>query len=96
MSTRTFSPLPVVALVAAIASAPAAWAEPPTVTPLMERAFAKLEQGSDPLRWFVHRTRMIYQLSYDEVASAYDATHPTEVSSTPVDQRMAAAASDVR
>ena len=47
-------------------------AEPaPSVTPIMERAFAFHEQGPDRLRQFVHRTRMIYGLRQDDVVNAY-------------------------
>ena len=43
------------------------------VTPLMERAFAKLEQGPDHLRWFAYRTQIIYGLSAADIIAAYEA-----------------------
>ena len=56
-----------------IVAAPRAQAEPPPLTPLMERAFAKLEQGPDQLRWFAYRTQIIYNLSAADIAAAYEA-----------------------
>ena len=50
----------------------------PSVTPLMERAFALHEQGPDQLRQFIFRTRMIYGLSQADVVNAYEATRKAE------------------
>jgi hypothetical protein len=46
----------------------------PSVTPLMERAFALHEQSPDRLHQFIFRTRMIYGLNQAEVVWAYEAT----------------------
>jgi len=42
-------------------------AGPPLASVEMQKALAQAELGPDDLRRFVHRTRMIYQLSYAEV-----------------------------
>lgn len=61
-------------LVASVASA-----EPPSVSPLMQRAFAALEQGPDQLRWFTYRAGIMHNLSYADVAAAYAAMRTADV-----------------
>jgi hypothetical protein len=61
----------------------------PSVTPLMERAFAFHEQGPDQLRQFVYRTRMIYSLSQADVVKAYEATRKAEAPATADQPRVA-------
>ena len=63
----------VASLVAAAFVAPAAHADNAPLTPLMQRAFAKLEQGPDHLRWFAYRTQIIYNLSAADIIAAYEA-----------------------
>ena len=57
----------------ALAASTQALAEPAAVTPEIQRALAKAEQGPDELRQFVHRTRAIYSLNYYQVAALYEA-----------------------
>ena len=83
-------------LAAALVAAPAARAESPSVSPVMQKAFAKLEQGPDQLRWFVHRTRMIYALSFNEVVNAYEATQTAQAKTTQDEVRVAAVEPDAR
>ena len=78
MSNRLFRPTSPALLAAALVVVPAAYAESPTVTPAVQKAFTQLEQGPDQLRRFVQRTRMIYALNYAEVVSAYEAKRATE------------------
>ena len=85
------------ALVAVALSQAAGAAEPaPSVTPLMERAFAFHEQGPDQLRHFVHRTRMIYALRHEDVVKAYEAVRGTKAATAQDEARVASAAPDVR
>ena len=63
----------VASIVAAALAAPAARADTAPLTPLMQRAFAKLEQGPDHLRWFAYRTQIIYNLSAADIIAAYEA-----------------------
>lgn len=75
----------------ALLAAPRAHADPSQpVTPLMERAFAKLEQGPDHLRWFAYRTQIIYNLSAADIIAAYEARKTA--AATPVPERSLAAA----
>ena len=60
------------------ASGAAEPASSPSITPLMERAFALHEQGPDQLRQFIFRTRMIYGLRQADVVNAYEATRKAE------------------
>jgi len=62
----------------ALPQASGAAEQAPSVTPLMERAFALHEQGPDQLRQFIFRTRMIYGLSQSDVVNAYEATRKAE------------------
>jgi len=68
-----------------------ALAQPAPVTPEMQRALAKAEQGPDALRLYVHRTRAIYSLNYYEVAALHEARKaasidaPTTVAKAPQD-----------
>ena len=50
-----------------IACPPGAVAAPSAATPEMQKALAAADKGPDELRPFIHRTRMIYQLSYYDV-----------------------------
>ena len=61
----------------------------PSVTPLLERAFAFHEQGPDQLRRFVTRTRMIYGLRQQDVVKAYEATRKAEAPATADQPRVA-------
>lgn len=78
MSNRLFRPTSPALLAAALVVVPAAYAEPPTVTPAVQKAFTQLEQGPDQLRRFVQRTRMIYALDYAGVVAAYEARRAAE------------------
>lgn len=78
MSNHPICPTLPAVLAAALLVAPAAWAEPPTVTPAVQKAFTQLEQGPDQLRRFVQRTRMIYALDYAGVVAAYEAKRASE------------------
>jgi hypothetical protein len=69
---------------ASVAAGPAAG-----VTPIMERAFAFHEQGPDRLRQFIHRTRMIYGLTQEDVVKAYEATRRAEAPTRPDEARVA-------
>jgi hypothetical protein len=60
-------------IVASLAASSQAIADTSTVTPELQRAFAKAEQGPDQLRWYVLRTRGIYSLNFDEVMTQYQA-----------------------
>jgi Trp operon repressor len=52
-------------------------AGPPSASVEMQKALAQAELGPDDLRRFVHRTRMIYQLSYAEVMQRHLASKAT-------------------
>ena len=71
-------------------------ADPATVTPLMERAFAYAEKGPDELRQFVYRTRMIYALRQEDVAKAYEAARGTPLAASQDESRIASAAPEPR
>lgn len=50
---------------------PAVFAGPSVASIEMQKALAEAEKGPDDLRRFVHRTRMIHQLSYPEVMALH-------------------------
>ena len=78
-------------LAAGVFVAPRAHADSSSpVTPLMERAFAKLEQGPDHLRWFAYRTQIIYGLSAADIVAAYESRK--SAAATPVPERSLASA----
>lgn len=80
----------VVALAAfATAGTPVASAEPPSVTPVMQKAFTHYEAGPEDLRRFVYRTRMIYELDYAQVVKAYEAVRTALAPAAPEDARVA-------
>ena len=58
---------------AALAAAIPATAGPPSVTPAMQRALAKAEEGPEQLRWYVYRTRTIYALDFHDMMAQLDA-----------------------
>ena len=80
----------------ALPQASGAAEQAPSVTPLMERAFALHEQGPEQLRRFVTRTRMIYALNQADIVKAYEAVRGTKAASTVEESRVATAAPDVR
>lgn len=74
---------------AALAAAPAALAQAPSVNPETQRALAKADQGPDVLRQYLNRTRMIYALNFNDVMALHEAIKaaqvdsPTNVAGTP-------------
>ncbi|MEP7061600.1 MAG: hypothetical protein ABI881_04340 [Betaproteobacteria bacterium] len=72
---RSFSS-PFVALAFfATAATSTTMAAPASSSPEMQRAIAYYDQGPTELRRFVHRTRMIYALYYNDVVEAHRAQH---------------------
>ena len=67
----------------ALAASTQALAEPAAVTPEMQRALAKAEQGPDALRLYVQRTRAIDSLNYYEVAALHEARKTASVDAPP-------------
>jgi hypothetical protein len=59
-------------IVMALAVAPFALAGPSAASPEMKTAFAKAAEGPDQLRQYVHRTRAIYALDYNEVMDRFE------------------------
>jgi hypothetical protein len=49
-----------------------AFAGPSVSSPEMQKALAKAQQGPDELRWFIQRTKPIYQLDYYEVMGVHE------------------------
>ena len=96
MSNRLFRPTSPVLIAAALLVAPAAYAEPPTVTPAVQKAFTQLEQGPDQLRRFVQRTRMIYALNYAEVVAAHDAKRAAEAPPQAAESQPPVARAEIR
>jgi hypothetical protein len=68
----------------------------PTVTPLMERAFAYAEKGPDELRQFVYRTRMIYALRQEDVVKAYEAARGKPLAVSQDESQIASATPEPR
>ena len=91
MFARHLTPYVVALAVVATAGTPVASAEPPSVTPVMQKAFAQYEQGPEQLRRFVYRTRMIYELDYAQVVKAHEAVRTARAPAAPDDARVAAA-----
>jgi len=96
MSARTITFWFAALLAAALAVPSTASAEPPSVTPVMKKAFDQLEQGPDQLRRYVFRTRMIYELDYAQVVKAYEAAHGTQAAAASEPPRVAAASPETR
>jgi hypothetical protein len=94
MSSRTSRLSRGSALAAALLCASVACAEPPAVTPVMQRAFAALEQGPDQFRWFMYRAGIIYNLGYAEVIAAYVATRMADLRPPVAESLVATAARD--
>lgn len=85
------------ALFALVLAAPVVQAaEPPSVTPVMQRAIAQYEQGPEQLRRYVFRTRMIYGLDYAEVVKAHDAVRTAAAPPASAEPKVAQAAAEVR
>ncbi|CAG0959706.1 hypothetical protein BURK1_00649 [Burkholderiales bacterium] len=88
----TFGALVAVALL----GPPVASAQPPSVNPVVQKAFVHLEQGPEELRRFVHRTRMIYQLDYVQVIKSYEAARRAQARAAAGEPRVASVASESR
>jgi hypothetical protein len=96
MSARTLTSCLVALIAAAVSPLSIAAETAPSVTPLMERAFAYHEQGPDRLRQFIHRTRMIYGLRHEDVVNAYLVNRKAAASSSVDDARVASVSPDGR
>ena len=81
MTTLKFCSSALVAV--ALSATMPAEAAPPTASPEMQRALAKAEQGPEQLRWYVQRTRSIYNLDFYEVMARHEAAK-TAQAETPV------------
>ena len=67
----------------ALVAAPMAVAGPSAESREMKTALAKAAEGPDQLRRYVHRTRMIYALSYNEVMDRFEASKAAARDNTP-------------
>ena len=67
----------------ALVPAPVAVAGASAESREMKTALAKAAEGPDQLRRYVHRTRMIYALSYNEVMDRFEASKAAARDNTP-------------
>jgi len=67
MTTITFKLCSGALVAAALLSAPPALAAPSEASVGVREALARAAQGPDQLRWFIQRTKSIYQLDFMEI-----------------------------
>jgi len=88
MITTTFKLCSGALVAAALLSAPLALAAPSESSAGVREALAKAGKGPDQLRWFVQRTKSIYQLDFMEIATLAEAN---KVATTPSPTKVAQA-----
>ena len=66
---------------AALVSAPLAVAAPSESDAGVKAALAQAAAGPDQLRWFVQRTKAVYQLDFNEIAALAEAKKAAEAES---------------